>query len=116
LGGFFLLLLFDFSALQLVLYLLLAADYLRELLLCDFCLNKCDLLLLPGAQCCQPIKAFPHKAHHLLGAFHRTAYVIFRPKHILTECPSRRDQTVCQIAHFVSLFECFVRLSAHLFA
>jgi hypothetical protein len=94
---------------------LLAAD-LRECLFCDFCLNKYDLLLLPTAQCCQPIKTFPHKAFDLFRTFHRTIHVIFCPEHIHTECPSRRDQTVCHIAHFVSLLKGLLRLGVHLFA
>jgi hypothetical protein len=40
----------------------------------------------------RPIKALPHEARDLFGAFHRTEYVIFRAEHILTECPSSQDQ------------------------
>jgi hypothetical protein len=65
-SGFHLLSLFDFSALELLLQLLLTAGKLCEVLLRDFCLDSCDLLLLPNSHSCQPVKALPHKASQLL--------------------------------------------------
>jgi hypothetical protein len=46
-SGFHLLLFFDLSALQLLLQFLLTALKVRDVLFCDFCLNKCNLFLLP---------------------------------------------------------------------
>jgi len=44
-----LLLFFNLSALQLLLQLLLTALKVREVLFCDFCLNNCNLFLLPAS-------------------------------------------------------------------
>jgi hypothetical protein len=82
---------------------LLTAKKLRPFLFFDFCLNDHNLFLLMDSQGRQPVKALPHITGQLFGAFDRTAHVVFRSKHLRAEGPSRDDQTVCHIAHFVSL-------------
>jgi hypothetical protein len=81
-SSFYLLLLFDLSALQ----LFLTTEKLREVLFRNFCLNSCNFFLLAAPQICQPIKVFPYKAGHLFRTFDRTTNA--RTDDVCAKCSS----------------------------